>query len=89
MELKWDSILEPAQGGVLMGIIVLILVLKGAYSRHKNPSRLPYVNGRRWFEIGNGKARERFNANARKLIASGLEKVRLLNTNLMDVNVLI
>lgn len=41
----------------------------------KNPSGLPVV-GRRWYEIGNGKARARYRDDCLAIVRSSIKKVR-------------
>ncbi|KAJ5289176.1 cytochrome P450 [Penicillium angulare] len=74
MALGFEYDVEIPRGRLLIGSVIFLLIVNEIYKRHKNPSRIPYENGRKWYEIGTGKAFERFTADPGGLVQSGLEK---------------
>lgn len=56
------------------GVVLFVLFYWWNHSKLKNPSRLPVI-GRKWYEIGNGKARTRFREDCLGIVRSCLEKV--------------
>src|SRR3569623_655973 len=59
---------------ILHGVIVFIIYYVWKYTDLKNPSGLPVV-GRRWYEIGNGKARTRFRDDCLAIVRASFKKL--------------
>lgn len=62
---------------IFYGVIIFVICYWWKYTKLNNPSGLPVI-GRRWYEIGNGKARERFRDDCLGLVRSCFEKVSRL-----------
>lgn len=59
---------------IFYGVIIFILCYWWKSTELNNPSRLPVI-GRRWYEIGNGKARQRIRDDCLGIVRSCLQKV--------------
>lgn len=59
---------------IVYGVIILTLWYWWKSTELKNPSGLPVI-GRRWYEIGNGKARQRIRDDCLGIVRSCLKKV--------------
>lgn len=66
--------LELSSPYIFYGIFVVILCCWWKSTELKNPSGLPVI-GRRWYELGSGKARQRFRDDCLGIVRSCLEKV--------------
>ncbi|OQE02539.1 hypothetical protein PENSOL_c002G05991 [Penicillium solitum] len=58
---------------IFYGVIIFILCYWWKSTELNNPSRLPVI-GRRWYEIGNGKARQRIRDDCLGIVRSCLQK---------------
>jgi len=64
--------LDPSY--VFYGLVIFAICYWWKSTSLKNPSGLPVI-GRRWYELGNGKAKQRFLDDCLGLVRSCLEKV--------------
>jgi cytochrome P450 monooxygenase-1 len=59
---------------IFYGLVICLLGYLWKSTQLKNPSGLPVI-GRRWYELGNGRARQRFREDCLGVVRSSLEKV--------------
>lgn len=59
---------------VFYSLVIIVICYWWKSTSLKNPSRLPVI-GRKWYELGNGKAKQRYLDDCLGLVRSCLEKV--------------
>lgn len=74
MPSAWTAILSPVVLSGL-GVIFFLLILDALSFKLQNPSALPILNCRRWYEPGYTHAKARFHTDGPRLIKSGFKKV--------------
>lgn len=59
---------------IIYGLVLITLCYWWKATELKNPSGLPVI-GRRWYELGNGRARQRFRDDCLGIVRSCLKEV--------------
>ncbi|KAJ5096610.1 hypothetical protein N7456_007331 [Penicillium angulare] len=68
--------LQSSELSVIIATLILIFLVRVIFSRPWNPSKLPLVNGKKWYELGYGGVEKRFNADTKGLCQSGFQRGR-------------
>ena len=76
MELEDWFHIDAKYAGLVLGAVLMINFVLEFRARRWNPSNLPVLNNRKWFELGYGKATQRYNSDPLGMLKSGFQNVR-------------